>query len=331
MASKAGRRAADRSRGARPDLLAPLVSTVDSLVRAGVRRRPFRRDPAFIERLYPVMKLSNLYHGVEVHGWQHVPRDAPCLIVGNHSGGAETNDFGFLLCEWIARRGAQAPLYGLAYDLLFGTPIIGPALNRLGIVPASHANARKALSMGAAVAVFPGGDYEVFRPWRERNRIDFGGHTGFIRLAITTGVPVVPMTIHGAHQSTFVLTRGRRLARSTGIDRLHVSVFPFIWSIPFGPTPAFMPSVQLPSKISIQFGTPFDWSRYTTRQARDPDVLRRCYDEVTTHMQATLDRLARARPHPVLDRLRELKLVDTLRELETLYARRPAPRRRKTR
>ncbi|HSP96641.1 MAG TPA: lysophospholipid acyltransferase family protein [Candidatus Dormibacteraeota bacterium] len=335
MASKTGRRAADRSRSARSDLLAPLISGLGRLVRRGVQRRPFRRDPAFIEQLYPLMKLSNLYHGVEFHGWQHVPRDAPCLIVGNHSGGAETNDFGFLLCGWIERRGAQAPLYGLAYDLLFGTPIIGPALSRLGILPASHANARKALARNAAVVTFPGGDYEVFRPWRERNRIDFGGHTGFVHLAITAGVPVVPMTIHGAHQSTFVLTRGRRLARSTGMDRLHVNVFPFIWSIPFGPTPAFMPSVQLPSKISIHFGTPFDWTRYTTRQADDPAVLRRCYDEITSRMQATLDRLARARPYPVLDRLRELKLADALRELEALYAQRPArrrpPRRRKTR
>lgn len=289
-----------------PDLLNPLVATLDTLVKTGVRRQPFQRDPAFIEQLYPLMKLSNLYHGVECRGWQHVPRESACLIVGNHSGGAETNDFGFLLCEWVRRRGAQAPLYGLAYDLLFGTRIIGPALLRLGVIPASPANARKALARKAAVSVFPGGDYEVFRPWTERNRIDFGGHTGFVSLAIAARVPVVPMTIHGAHQSTFVLTRGRRLAHSTGIDRLHVNVFPFIWSIPFGPTPAFMPSVQLPSKVTIHFGKPLDWSRFTARQARDPDVLRQCYDEITARMQATLDRLARERPYPVLERLREL-------------------------
>lgn len=323
--ARTGRRAAGRApRRAASDPLNPLVSTLDALIQTGLHRRPFRRDPAFIAQLYPLMKLSNLYHGVECRGWQHVPHDAACLLVGNHSGGAETNDFGFLLCEWVRRRGAQAPLYGLAYDLLFATPLIGSALLRAGVIPASHANARKALARKAAVAVFPGGDYEVFRPWRERNRIDFGGHTGFVRLAIATGVPVVPMTIHGAHQSTFVLTRGRRLAHSTGIDRLHVNAFPFIWSIPFGPTPAFMPSVQLPSKITIHFGKPFDWSRFTARQARDPEVLRHCYDEITARMQATLDRLARERPHPVLDRLRELSLADALHEIEALSEPPPA-------
>lgn len=293
-------------KSATPASANPLVAALDALVQSGVRRDPFQRDPGFIAQLHPLMKLSNLYHGVELRGWRHVPRDRACLIVGNHSGGGETNDFGFLLCEWVRRRGAAAPLYGLAYDLLFGTPVVGPALLRLGVIPANPANARKALARNAAVAVFPGGDYEVFRPWSERNRIEFGGHTGFIKVAIAARVPVVPMTIHGAHQSTFVLTRGRRLAHAAGIDRLHVGVFPFILSIPFGPTPAFMPSVQLPSKITIQFDKPLDWTRFTPRQARRPAVLRACYDEITARMQATLDHLARERPYPVLERLREL-------------------------
>ena len=45
---------------------------------------------------------------------------------------------------------------------------------------------------GAILLVYPGGDREVFRTWRDRNRIDFGGRLGFVRLALRTGVPVVP-------------------------------------------------------------------------------------------------------------------------------------------
>jgi len=297
------------------------MSVLDAWVPRRVRERvdaleiPFNRydvDPYGVSKPDLGVFFTGLerayreYFHVEVFGVEHVPASGRGMLVGNHSGGAETNDFGFLLCEWVRRRGPEAPLYGLAYDLLFGTRVIGPALLRLGVIPASPANARKALARRAAVAVFPGGDYEVFRPWSERNRIDFGGHTGFIKVAIAARVPVVPMTIHGAHQSTFVLTRGQRLAHAAGIDRLHVNVFPFIWGIPFGPTPAFVPSVQLPSKVTIQFGTPLDWSRFTPRQARNPAVLRQCYDEITARMQATLDRLTRERPHPVLERLREL-------------------------
>jgi len=303
-----------------PRTLAPLVGALGSLVTAGVREQPFRRDPAFVEQIFPLVKAVNRYFGTEFHGWHHVPRNRPCLIVGNHSGGAETNDFAFLLHKWVENRGPAAPLYGLAYDLLFGAPFIGPALRRLGIVPANHANASKALSMNAAVSVFPGGDYEVFRPWRERNRIDFGGHTGFISLAIATGTPVVPMTIHGAHESTLVLTRGRGLAHAAGIDRMNVKVFPFIWSIPFGPAPAFVPSVQLPAKVTVHFGPPLDWSRYRRTQAHDSAVLHTCYAEITGRMQTTLDRLARQHPHPVLERLQASELGRTLRRIEQLVA-----------
>ena len=50
----------------------------------------------------------------------------------------------------------------------------------------------KSAFMGGVV-VFPGGDYEVFRPWTERNQIEFGGRKGFIVLALSAGVPVVPI------------------------------------------------------------------------------------------------------------------------------------------
>lgn len=302
------------------DVLAPLVNALGALVKGQTRQPPFQRDPTFIERMFPLMKAINLYFGTEFRGWQHVLRDAPCLIVGNHSGGAEPPDFWLLLYKWVTERGAAAPLYGLAYDLLFGVPGMGNALRRVGIIPASHANAHEALAMGAAVSVFPGGDYEVFRPWRERNRIEFGGHTGFIKLAIAEGVPVVPMTIHGAHQSTLVLTRGRGIAHAMGIDRLHINVFPFLWNIPFGPAPAVLPSVHLPAKVIVHFGAPLDWSRHHRHGAHDPTVLQACYDEITTVMQHTLDRLAREDPHPIVTRLRELDLGTMLRGLEGLTA-----------
>jgi 1-acyl-sn-glycerol-3-phosphate acyltransferase len=257
--------------------------------------------------MLPLAKAVNRYFGTAIRGWENVPQRGAMLIVGNHSGGAETSDIAPLLQKWVEDRGPKAPLYSLGYDLLFAYPIVGPILRQIGTLPASQANARTALRKGAAVVAFPGGDYEVFRPWSERNTIDFGGRTGFIELAIAMRVPVVPMTIHGAHQSTIVLTRGRRLARAAGLERLHIKVFPFIWNIPLGLTPAFVPSLQLPAKVTVEFGKALDWSRYNPHQATDPAVLKRCYDEITRVMQRTLDALARAHPYPVLTRLNELR------------------------
>lgn len=117
--------------------------------------------------------------------------------------------------------------------------------------------------------------------------IEFGGHRGFVELALDTGALVVPMTIHGAHQSTFVLTRGRRIAEVTSLRRAHIQVFPFIWNVPSGVTPGFVPSIQLPSKISVRLGPALDWSRFGKNAARDPDVVTACYDEITAVMQET--------------------------------------------
>ena len=290
-----------------PSILPPVPAGVAPAVRAGLQSDPFQRDPVVVAQLLPVIEAVNAYFGTELRGWSHVPKRGPFLIVGNHSGGAAPNDLSFLLGKWVKERGPAAPLYALGYDLLFSYPVVGRLLPKLGVVPANPVNARRALDMGAAVVVFPGGDYEVFRPWSERNRVDFGGHMGFIELAITARVPVIPMTIHGAHQSTVTLTRGERLARLLGMDRLHIKVFPVIWSIPFGPAPAFVPSLQLPSKVTVQFGAPLDWSRYRATQARDPEVRKLCYHEITERMQEALDALAQERPHPVFSRMNELR------------------------
>jgi len=150
-------------------------------------------------------------------------------------------------------------------------------------------------------------------------------------LAIAERVPVVPMTIHGAHQSTLVLTRGKQFAHAVGLDRLHVKVFPFLWNIPFGPAPAFVPSIHLPAKVIVQCGTPLDWSRHRRTAAHDPAVLRACYAEITGVMQRTLDRLAREDPHPVAARMRELSFAGAIHGLREVFTATAPPRRPGTR
>ncbi|MGI9602866.1 MAG: lysophospholipid acyltransferase family protein, partial [Acidimicrobiales bacterium] len=281
----------------------PLLDLVDHRLADQARHDPFRRKAEVVERYAPYFKVWSDYFATEIQGWENLPRKGPYLIVGNHSGGAETNDAVFFLHRWVAEHGPDEPLYILAYDLLFGMPGIGSALPSLGVVPASPDNAARALSTGAPVMVFPGGDYEVFRPWTHRNLIEFGDHEGFVRIALEAGVPVVPMTIHGSHESTFIVSRGTRLAHLIGIDRFRVHGMPIIWNIPFGITPAFVPTVQLPAKVTVHLDRPLDWSMYGPEAADDPAVVHRCYEEITSLMQCTMDRLERETPHPVRSRL----------------------------
>jgi hypothetical protein len=115
------------------------------------------------------------------------------------------------------------------------------------------------------------------------------------------------MTIHGAHETTFVLTRGGDFARWAGLDRLRIKVFPFVWNVPFGPAPAFLPSLPIPTKVTVQLGAPLDWTRHEPGNAEDPEVLQACYDEITEVMQRDMDRMAESNPYPILTRLNELR------------------------
>jgi hypothetical protein len=78
--------------------------------------------------------------------------------------------------------GVERPFYQLAHSRVVSAPPLA-SLRKFGTVAANHENARLALESGAALLVYPGGDYEVFRPFWERNKVDFGGRKGYVKLA----------------------------------------------------------------------------------------------------------------------------------------------------
>ena len=165
-------------------------------------------------------------------------------------------------------------------------------------VTASSDAAVQAFEEGALVLDYPGGDYEACRPWTERNRVDFGGRTGFARLALQTGVPIVPVVTHGSHDSLIVLARGNRIAKALGLNGMHITVFPLLLG-PYGVTTALLPPPPLPSSITVEFLPPITWPDLGPDAADDPETVARCAAEVVAVMQTALDRLGVERAHPV--------------------------------
>jgi len=269
----------------------------------GIDEPIFQRDVDFLERILPYMETFASYFDAEVCGFDLLPSSGPMLLVGNHSGGTLTPDTSALFSSWYRERGIDSDLYGLAFDAMFGVPGVRTLMRKIGQLPASMANAAAALDRGASVLVYPGGEHEVFRPWTDRNRIDFDGRKGFVRLALRTQVPVVPVVGHGGHSSTIVVARGSSLARLVGLDRLRVTTFPVLFQVPWGLSPAGWIAVPLPAKIVVQLHEPLDWSGYGPDAADDDEVVERCYDEITGLMQDTLSELARQRPCPVASRV----------------------------
>ena len=98
------------------------------------------------------------------------------LVVSNHSGGLFAMDVPVFATGFYDRYGYERPVYTLSFDLIFTGPT-ADFFRKTGCIPANHENADEALRTGGVVVVFPGGDYDGFRPTTARNKIDFGGHT----------------------------------------------------------------------------------------------------------------------------------------------------------
>jgi len=235
------------------------------------------------------------YFRAEVRGLDSMPAAGGALLVSNHSGGMLTPDVLVFAPEFYKKFGYDRPLYTLAHYGVFIGPL-GDVLRRAGVIEASRENAGDALRSGAVVLVFPGGDYDSYRPTLTANVVDFAGRTGYVRTAIETGVPIVPMVSIGAQETQMFLARGDSIARLIGLTRARMEILPVSFGFPFGLSVIFPPNFPLPSKIVTRVLDPID---VVAEFGDDPDV-----DEVDLHvrvvMQAALDELARERRFPVL-------------------------------
>src|SRR6201988_4165733 len=253
-------------------------------------------DPAFTKQITNALgPWIKRWYRAEVRHVHNVPAAGGALVVSNHSGGMLTPDVLIFAPAFYGRFGYDRPLYTLAHYGVFIGPLEG-CLRRLGAIEASPENAAAALHSGAVVLVFPGGDYDSYRPTLSANTIDFNGRTGYVRTAIEAGVPIVPTVSIGGQETQLFLTRGNWLARKLGLTKARVDILPVSFGFPFGASVVLPPNVPLPAKIITEVLPPID---VTARFGDDPDI-----EEVDAHvrsvMQTALDRLARQRRFPVL-------------------------------
>ncbi len=289
----------DPRRGGAGSLVGRLARAVTSQVQQRIPRADLdERDPDYIREKLPLMWLAaSIYFRGEVRGLGNIPDSGPVLLVGNHSGGNLTPDTTIFTLAFSTFFGVERRFYQLAHNLVLAMPTLG-ALRKFGTVAASPENARQALESGAALLVYPGGDYEVHRPSWERNQVDFGGRKGFIRLALEQGVPIVPVVSIGGQETALFLTRGERLAQLLRVDRLfRLKVLPISLALPWGLNVGDMLGhIPLPAKITIETLPAIDLRE---EFGPEPDI-QEVYDHVIRLMQDTADALAAERRFPVL-------------------------------
>jgi len=284
------------------------------MVTTAQRRRLFKElnkvDPVFVKKILPFMEgLYKYYFRVDIDGFENVPPEGPkgkALFVGNHNG-LLTFEVLMLFYAWWDRFGSNRGALGLAHAVSLNNPFFNWIVPRIGAIPADPEVAFEAMERGYSLLVYPGGEKESFRTYAHRKKVEFYGRKGFIRLALRSKVPIVPIVSIGAHESYVILHRGEEIAEKLGLKekyRLHGvpltfrGVF-FLWCLatgifsffplliaPFAFISIFIP---LPAKMTFKILPAIDVCGMYDNSKSEEENLEKIYTHVTGHMQQTLD------------------------------------------
>jgi 1-acyl-sn-glycerol-3-phosphate acyltransferase len=209
---------------------------------------PFGLDPHWARYVYlTVALLHRKYFRAEVHDIERVP-SGRVLLVANHSGQLPID--GALIAAAMFMDAEPPRLVRAMIDKwAVSLPFVSMAFARVGQVVGVPENAKRLLSQGEALLVFPEGARGVTKTFDRRYELtDFG--LGFMRLAVECGTPIVPVAVIGGEEQYISVANVDRLAKL-----LRVPAFPIIPQI-------FLPGGQLPlpTKYRLWFGEPMHFS-----------------------------------------------------------------------
>jgi len=243
----------------------------------GAHLDEYGKDPSLVRRLEPVLEfLYGQYWRVTTQCIEQVPRGA-AILVANHSGALPYDGLVMSLALTRERPDLREARW-LVEDQVFHAPVLGTLFNRLGAVRACPENALRLLDEHRPVVVFPEGYQALSKPFAERYRLKRFGRGGFVKLALRTGAPIVPVAIVGSEETSPML--GRLPASFLGL--------PFVPLTPLGPVP-------LPAKWSIRFGEPISMEGVPAEAADDLGEVQRLTERTREAIQGMLHALLKER------------------------------------
>ena len=243
-------------------LEASATATAPTRLRPAVPAALRDRDPDYIRRsLPPTWPLIAAWFRPDVRDLARFPAHGPVLLVGNHSGGNVAPDTLALHARFLPALRRRASLLPARPPLGHEGALAVAASLATGPFEATWENLRAALESGAAVLVYPGGDWEAHRPsWHGGRGSSSRAGRGSCGWRSGLGVPIVPVVSIGGQETALFLTRGERIARTLGLDRrFRLKVFPVSLALPWGlDVGDLFGHLALPAKITIQVLEPID-------------------------------------------------------------------------
>jgi 1-acyl-sn-glycerol-3-phosphate acyltransferase len=232
-----------------------------------------RLDPFLLRAARPLVRALSLFHPLKLEGTENIPR-GPALLVGNHGMLGYESPFFF---ERILAACGRMPI-GLADRWFFRVPGLRDLLVRMGGTYGSAANGLRALRSGELVVCYPGGAYEVFKSEADKYRCLWQRSVGYVRLAIATGVPIVPFAAAGVDDTYRVLTHLRGSGKFLMGNRKYD--LPIVWGL--GPLPRPVP-------FWFRFGEPIAPPKNV--RSIDRDALLGTHAEIWQRTQTMVDEL----------------------------------------
>ena len=226
--------------------------------------------------------LYRHYFRVETHGIDHVP-NGRVLVISNHAGQIAL-DAAMIGTATILEREPPRILRGMGEYWLPTVPFVNVLMSRTGSVVGTPKNCTDLLHAEEAVIAFPEGIRGMNKLFSERYRLQRFG-SGFMRLALATQTPIVPVAVVGSEEQAPAIANLTRFGRLLGLPAFPITLtFPLLG--PLGLLP-------LPAKYRIYFGKPL---RFEGNPDDDDAVIEKKVAKVVETIQSMLDRGVRERP-----------------------------------
>jgi len=213
---------------------------------------PFGMDLDYVTTaLGPLLWLYQEYFRVQVRGIEKVP-PGRCLLVSNHSGQLPL-DGAMIAVAMLMYAEPPRAVRSMVERWVPTLPFVSTFFARAGQVVGTPENCIRLLESEECILVFPEGTRGLNKVFARRYQLaEFG--QGFMRLALATSSPVVPVAVIGAEEQAPALVNLEPIARLLRMPALPI-------------TPTILP-IPLPSRYTIYFGEPMRFEGHPNDEDR---------------------------------------------------------------
>jgi 1-acyl-sn-glycerol-3-phosphate acyltransferase len=230
---------------------------------------PFGFHPESLKTVLPFAHwLYRSYFRVEPIGLENVP-EGRALLIANHAGQLPIDGM-MIATAMLLDHHPPRMTRAMVEHFIPTVPFVAELFARVGQVTGTRANARLLLERDELLMVFPEGARGISKTYDRRYQLEEFG-LGFMRLALETNTPIVPIGVVGSEEQLPSVHNAKRLANVLGMPALPILLSP----------------IPLPVKYRIYFGEPLQFRGDNDDEDR---VIQRHVDVVKESISALISR-----------------------------------------